>query len=279
VMGPDEYHEAVDDNAYTNVMARWNLRRAADLVQARAPDDPEAARWRDLADRLVDGWDPSRGLHEQFAGYWALEPLVAEHIAPPPFAGDVLLGRERVSRSQLIKQPDVVMLHHLVPDDLRPGSLASDVAFYERRTTHGSSLSPAIYAAVLARANRPDRALQLFRLAARLDLDDVTGTTAGGLHLATMGGLWQALAHGFCGLRPRADHLEIDPCLPSAWHALSLRVRFHGRAMGVRAERDAVHVDCHEPVPVRVGGGDVELCAPPGRTFPLDQARPRDEGT
>jgi trehalose/maltose hydrolase-like predicted phosphorylase len=279
VMGPDEYHETVDDNTYTNVMARWNLRRAAQLLVAENPADAEAAAWRDLADRLVDGWDPRVGLHEQFAGYWSLEPLLADHIARRPFTADLLLGRERVHGSQLVKQADVVMAHHLVPDEMRPGSLAADVAFYEPRTSHGSSLSPAIHAAVLARAGEPDRALEAFRLAARLDLDDLTGTTATGVHLATMGGVWQALAYGFCGLRPRADHLAIDPCLPRAWQALSLRLRFRGVAIGVRAEHHAVHLDCDEPVPVRVAGGPVVTCVPPGRTFRIDHPSDRrDEG-
>ena len=93
------------------------------------------------------------------------------------------------------------MLHHLVPEEVEPGSLRANLSFYEARTAHGSSLSPAIHAALLARGE-PDRALVPFRMAARLDLDDLTGTTSGGLHLATMGGLWQALAYGFCGLRP-----------------------------------------------------------------------------
>ena len=107
-----------------------------------------------------------------------------------------------MSGSQLIKQADVLMLHHLVPEEVEPGSLQANLSFYEARTAHGSSLSPAIHAALLARAGEPDRALVPFRMAARLDLDDLTGTTSGGLHLATMGGLWQALAYGFCGLRP-----------------------------------------------------------------------------
>ena len=120
------------------------------------------------------------------------------------------------------------MLHHLVPDEVEPGSLRPNLSFYEPRTAHGSSLSPAIHAALLARAGEPDRALVPFRMAARLDLDDLTGTTSGGLHLATMGGLWQALAYGFCGLRPGRDLLNIDPQLPSEWSALALHLLFHG---------------------------------------------------
>lgn len=275
VMGPDEYHDMVDDNAYTNVMARWNLRLAAALLEQDGEDPATVAAWRRLADRLVDGWDPEREVHEQFAGYWGLEPLLAEHIAPRPFAADLVLGTERVAATQLIKQPDVAMLHHLVPGELPPGSLIADLDFYEPRTTHGSSLSPAIYAALLARAGQPDRALEAFRIAARLDLDDLTGTTAGGLHLATMGGLWQALAYGFLGLRPEVDRLHIDPHLPEGWTALRLHLNFAGRHLRIRADHACVSVGCDAPAVVRVGGGGTVACTPPGCTFALEGGQGR----
>ncbi len=253
LMGPDEYHQLVDDNAFTNVMARWNLRRGAEVLAQTKGNPQEAETWRALADCLVDGWDPERGLYEQFAGYFDLEPLLMTQIGPPPLAVDMVLGSERVTGSQLIKQADVLMLYHLVPDQVVPHSLATSLGFYEPRTAHGSSLSPAISAALLARAGEPERALELFRLAARLDIDDVTGTTAGGLHLATMGGVWQALAYGFLGLRAQDDFLSIDPSLPEEWSALELRLRFHGRRVTVRAEHDSVAVRCDGSIRVRLG--------------------------
>src|SRR5271157_5529025 len=99
------------------------------------------------------------------------------------------------------------------------------------------SMSPVEW---LARAREPERALELFRLAARLDLDDLTGTTAGGLHLAAMGGVWQALAFGFLGLIAEKGALAIRPSLPEAWGALGLKLRFGGQPVGVRAEHDRV---------------------------------------
>ncbi len=260
VMGPDEYHQIVDDNAYTNVMARWNLRRGAELLEPGDGDDP--AIWRGLADRLVDGWSPERGIYEQFAGYFDLEPLVIAQVAPPPVAADVLLGAARVTGSQLIKQPDVLMLHHLVPEEVGR-SLAACLDFYGPRTAHGSSLSPAIHASLLARAGEPEQALELFRTAARLDLDDLTGTTAEGLHLATMGGVWQALAFGFMGLQAVAGGtLAIDPCLPNAWKALGLTFRFGGQRVGIRAERNRVTITCPELLRIRVADQAPRWCQP-----------------
>ena len=200
-------------------------------------------------------------MYEQFAGFHELEPLVIAELAPRrPIAADLLLGAERVAHAQVLKQADVLMLHHLVPDEVVPGSLVPNLDFYEPRTAHGSSLSPAIHAALLARAGRPDEALEPLRLAARIDLDDLTGTTAGGLHLATMGGLWQALVWGFAGVRPAGAVLSVDPRLPTAWDALGVRLRFRGSLVRLWLEHDQITVESESPVPFAIAGGPPAYC-------------------
>jgi trehalose/maltose hydrolase-like predicted phosphorylase len=270
VVGPDEYHAPVDDNAFTNIMARWNLQRAADLVEADGIGGSftEAAVWRQVAARLVDGYDPETGCYEQFAGFSELEPLHIADLAAPPIAADLLLGRERTAASQVIKQHDVLMLHHLVPDELAPASLAPNLAFYSPRTAHGSSLAPAIEAALQARAGELGEAMRFLRMACRMDLDDLTGTTAGGLHIATMGGVWQAVTYGFVGLRPTGDGaLAIDPRLPEDWRQVEVRVRFHGHPVRVRVRHDRIEVDCRQPVRVRVARQPAVRLSPPGGAF------------
>jgi trehalose/maltose hydrolase-like predicted phosphorylase len=265
VIGPDEYHESVDDNAFTNVMARWNLNAAANLATeglATAGTD-EVSAWRALADALVDGLDPDTGRYEQFAGFSGLEPLLISELAEPPIAADLLLGSDRVQRSQVIKQADVLMLHHLVPDEVAPGSLPVNLDHYLPRTAHGSSLSPAIHASLLARAGRPDDARELLALACRVDLDDLTGMTASGLHVATMGGVWQALVYGFAGVRPSlGGALTIDPCLPAAWARLEVRLRYLGGRLRLCLAADEIRVTTDQPVQVQVrrrgGGGRAE---------------------
>jgi trehalose/maltose hydrolase-like predicted phosphorylase len=238
VIGPDEYHEPVDDNAFTNVLARWNLRRAAAFTDISGE---ERAEWLAVADALVDGYDPSSGIYEQFAGFHDLEALIIEEVAPRrPIAADLLLGAKRTAGAQVLKQADVLMLHHMLPEDVAPDSLVPNLDFYEPRTAHGSSLSPAIHAGLLARAGRYRTALEALRIAARLDLDDLTGTTSGGLHLATMGGLWQALAFGFAGLRPYGDRLVLDPRLPRDWGALELALQLRGQPLRVRIDRSGI---------------------------------------
>ncbi len=191
VIGPDEYHERVDDNAYTNVMARWNLRHAAD-VSAEIVDQNERRQWLELADTIVDGYEPATGIYEQFAGFHELEPLLIAQLAPQrPVSADMLLGHDRSRSAQVVKQADVLMLHYLVPDEVAVGSLEPNLEFYEPRTAHGSTLSPGVHAALLARAGWLQHALEMLRLTARIDLDDIGQVTAGGLHLAAMGSVWR----------------------------------------------------------------------------------------
>ncbi len=279
VMGPDEYHAPVDDNAFTNNMARWNLRRAAEMV---GPGDPgplreEAAAWRRIADDLFDGYDPVTGRHVQFAGYDDLEPLLIGDLADPPVAAEVLLGRERTAASQVIKQADVLMLHHLLPRDRPTGSLARDLDHYLPRTAHGSSLSPGIHAGLLARAGRLDEALDLLRVAARIDLDDVTGSAAGGLHLAAAGSVWQAIVYGFLGVRPERDgSLSVDPHLPPAWRALTVRLTFRGQPIVLLAEHGRLRVTCTAPFSLRLGARRHRILPPTTMLdVPVAVARPK----
>ena len=268
VIGPDEYHEAVDDNAFTNVMARWNLRRAAAL----AGTGDERETWLDLADRIVDGYDERTGLYEQFAGFFGLEPLVIAEMAPRrPLSAELLLGRERVHAAQVVKQTDVLMLHHLVPEEVAPGSLLPNLEFYEPRTAHGSSLSPGTHAGLFARAGMLDEALEWLRLTSRIDLDDVTQTTAAGLHTATMGSLWQALAYGFAGVRPQRDSLAVDPRLPGAWRSLELCVSFRGARLTIRIEPDALVVTAQAPVSLSVGAERTPIVAQASRPVRLER--------
>ncbi len=275
VIGPDEYHENVDDNAYTNVMARWNLKRAAE-AGSDVVDEHERRRWLELADSIVDGYDPSTGIYEQFAGFNALDPLLIAKLAPRlPVAADMLLGHERTQATQVVKQADVLMLHYMIPDELAASSLESNLDFYGPRTAHGSTLSPGVHAALLARAGRLAEALEMLRLTARIDLDDMGQMAAGGLHLAAMGSVWRTLAVGFAGLRPVGDALALDPVLAPGWDTLELRVRFRNSRVRIRVLPGAVEASADRPVAALNPAGErVELDRTP-QTFRQSPPSPR----
>jgi trehalose/maltose hydrolase-like predicted phosphorylase len=271
VIGPDEYHAGVDDNAFTNVMARWNLRRAA-TAGVGAVDERERLHWLELADMIADGYDPRTGIYEQFSGFHALEPIRIAEVAPRrPVAADMLLGRERTRRAQVIKQADVLMLHYLVPDEVTDGSLAPNLDFYEPRTAHGSTLSPGVHAALLARVGRLEEAVAMLRLAARIDLDDIGHMTAGGLHLAAMGSVWRTLAFGIAGLRAVGDALAIDPVCPPQWDTLELRVRYRGSRVRIRVDPHGVEACADPPVAALSPAGERVTLTPAGQTFELNR--------
>jgi trehalose/maltose hydrolase-like predicted phosphorylase len=268
VIGPDEYHELVDDNAYTNVMARWNLRRAFAETTDADVDHAERAAWLELADALVDGYQPDSGIYEQFAGFFELEPLVIAEVAPQrPIAADALLSPERVHQAQVVKQADVLMLHHLVPEEVAVGSLAANLAFYEPRTAHASSLSPGVHTALFARAGRLAEAQAALALTARIDLDDMSGSTAGGVHIAAMGSVWQALVLGFGGARPRGKVLELDPRLPDGWELLEMRLRFRAAQLRVRVSANVIEVISDQRILLSVAGTDPVTVGPSGHRW------------
>jgi trehalose/maltose hydrolase-like predicted phosphorylase len=257
VMGPDEYHEHIDDDSYTNVMARWNLRRAAGATGDGSIDPQEHSGWLELADAIVDGYDPVTGIYEQFAGFNALEPLViADLAARRPVSADMLLGHARVRAAQIVKQPDVLMAYYLIPEELAHGSLRPNLDFYDPRTAHGSSLSPGVHAALMARAGHLEHALELLRLTTRIDLDDIGGEAEQGVHLAAMGSVWRAIALGFAGLRPAGDALAIDPVLPPGWESLKLGVSFQGSRIRVCVRPDCVQASADPPVAMLTPAGE-----------------------
>ncbi len=249
VIGPDEYHENVDDNAFTNGMVRWNLLHAAEVGESGAE---EASHWRRCAAALADGHDPTGGRHEQFAGYFGLEPLTVADL-PEGVDPVQLLGAEHVQRTQLVKQADVLMLHLLVPDLVSAGSLVPDIDWYEPRTTHASSLSAPVHAAVLARAGRLDDALAYLRRSATIDLDDRKGSTRDGLHAAAMGGVWHALVHGVAGLELHGQDIKLHPHLPAGWEALEFQVVVQDAVFRFRVLPDRVVVRADTARRMRVG--------------------------
>jgi trehalose/maltose hydrolase-like predicted phosphorylase len=283
VIGPDEYHEDVDDNAFTNVMARWNIGRGLetmDLLRERWPNraaalreklalgDDELADWRDAIPRIVTGLDAATGIYEQFAGYHKLEQLELSLYADRKMPIDVVIGRERTQRSQAVKQADVVALIALLPDEFPGAAAKANFRYYEPRCAHGSSLSAGIHALVAARLGETETALHFLRQAAVADLE-LDPNSAGGIRIAGLGGLWQAIILGFAGLDLKTNILGIDPRLPPHWHSLSFRVCWRGRSVAIRIAgktAQATLVD-GEGMEIRIAGTKGKLA--PGVTLEL----------
>ena len=248
VIGPDEYHENIDDNAFTNHLARWNIARALDLaalLRDRWPDrwaelsaqldlgEAEMAHWREVAAALVTGLHSGTGVIEQFAGYSALEYIDLARYADRTAPLDVVLGHDRVQQSQVVKQADVVALLALLPEEFDARTQEANFRHYEPRCDHGSSLSRSMHALVAARLGDMDTALRYLEQTASIDLSH-HADSAGGVHVAALGGLWQAVMLGFVGLALTGEALSLEPRLPPHWTGLACRVCWRGRRLHLR---------------------------------------------
>ncbi|MFZ5477389.1 MAG: beta-phosphoglucomutase family hydrolase [Myxococcota bacterium] len=257
VVGPDEYHHGVTDNAYTNWMARFNLERAVAALEWLREESP--GDWRALCHRIavsgveIDEWrEVARDLHcpgpndhgviEQFEGFFELEDyaLPREERFKAPISR--LFDWERINRTKLVKQADVLMLLHLFPDAFPLEVVAANYRYYEPLTDHASSLSPGIHAAVAARIGLREDAERYWRESLWLDLTDRMGNSAHGIHPACMGATWQALVFGFLGVRHTEAGPICDPAagarIPGSWAGVEVGLTWRGRSHALRIARE-----------------------------------------
>lgn len=293
VIGPDEYHETVDDNAYTNVLAAHILREARALAGELAENAPE--RWRELsahlgleaaelrlwdavAAGLVTGYDADTGLVEQFAGYHALDEIDLAGHDPSVATVDAKLGWYEMQRTKVLKQADVLMLLVQLWEQYPPAAHAANFAYYEPRTSHDSSLSYGYHALFAARLGQLELAERYLRRAALIDLDlsrPGHAGASGGVHIAALGAIWQALALGFLGLTADEAGLRLRPHIPARWGALHMPITWRGALLRVTARPASVLVALEHggPVCVAVGDGPWRELAPGARLeLPLVQS-------
>jgi trehalose/maltose hydrolase-like predicted phosphorylase len=248
-IGPDEYHEHVNNSVFTNCLARWNLEaglelldwlrrqypgRAAELEARLSLTQEHLAHWADVIGHLYIPYDPGTGLMEQFEGFFDLDDIDLSEYESRHTSMQMLLGVKETQRYQVIKQPDVLMLFCLLEDRYGQDVLQANWDYYTPRTDHayGSSLGPAIQALLAARLGKVALAHNHFIHAARTDLQDVRGNAVDGIHAATAGGLWQAVVFGFAGLRVGEKGYTVTPHLPAHWERLS--ISFHYRGENIR---------------------------------------------
>ena len=257
VMGPDEFHSHIDNNAFTNRLAQWHLEQAVSLydeLRGQYPDTltdvgsriglkpEERDRWQEIADGLVAARQ-SDGVIEQFTGYFERDdvPITEwdENNMPRYPKGYHHFNCET---TKLLKQPDVVQLIYLLPDEFDARTKKANFDYYEARTLHKSSLSPCIHAIIGIEVGDTTRAVQYFERSALVDLTDNQGNTAEGIHIASAGGTWQILVNGFGGLRILGGRVTLNPWLPRDWDGIRFRLRWRGRPIRVTVNRDHVEV-------------------------------------
>ncbi|AWN36341.1 glycoside hydrolase family 65 protein [Methylobacterium radiodurans] len=252
VTGPDEYTALVNNNCFTNLMARDNLRYAARTVRALEHDNPEGYvsllrrtgldpaepdAWETAADRMYLPYDERMRIHPQDDSFLDLETW--DFAATPEENYPLLLHYHPLNlyRAQVIKQADVVLAMFLLSDQFSPEAKQRNFAYYDPLTTHDSSLSVCIQSIVANEIGLAEKALHYFDFALAMDLSDIGGNMMHGVHIAAIGGTWLALVYGFAGLRDAGGRLTFDPCLPESWARLRFTLAVRGRRIGVDIDR------------------------------------------
>lgn len=242
-IGPDEYHDHVDNNAFTNYLVQWHLETALSLWERLQTDHPaiaaelgtrlnlseaRLAKWADIVARIWVPFDPETKLLEQADGFFQLESIDLADYEPRQQSMQAILGIEGASRRQVLKQADVLMLLYLLGDRFDRETLEKNWDYYNPRTDHtyGSSLSPAIHAILACHLARPEEAYEHLMRAALVDLEDVRGNAGEGIHAASTGATWQAVVFGFGGLRFGEYGPGVYPHLPPGWTRLMFKVRY-----------------------------------------------------
>ncbi|MCK4314465.1 MAG: glycoside hydrolase family 65 protein, partial [Anaerolineae bacterium] len=264
VIGPDEYHDHVNNNVFTNRLAHWNLETALEVLAWLRREFPEKAaelgahldltqerlaHWTDVIGCLYIPHDPETGLMEQFEDFFDLIDVDLADYEPRHHSMQVELGIKGLQSYQVLKQPDALMLLYLLRDRYDQETLRVNWDYYTPRTdlTYGSSLGPAIQALLAAWLGEPEVAYGHFMHAAWTDLQDVRGNAADGIHAALAGGLWQAVVFGFAGLRLSGEGYTATPQLPARWKHLSFSFLHQGEKIDLvlPRHRSTASIDEH----------------------------------
>jgi trehalose/maltose hydrolase-like predicted phosphorylase len=249
VIGPDEYHDHVNNNAYTNRLAQWNLQTALELLEwmkIQAPAQAAAleerldltlkrlAHWRDVIPKISFTVTES-GLIEQFNGFFQLIDINLADYEPRTRSMHDILGIENANNFQAIKQPDVLMVQYLLHEAYDEHAVRVNYDYYTPRTDHtfGSSLGPSIQAILACEVGKPDDAYEHFIRAGRADLRDVRSNAGDGIHGASAGGTWQAVVFGFAGLRITSTGWTVTPRLPKGWKRIAFKFYYKGEQQEV----------------------------------------------
>ncbi len=267
VTGPDEYTTVVNDNLYTNVMARFNMRYAARVVELLESWDGDAyaglcrrvglqpdetKRWTRASDSMYLPYDEGLGIHPQDDNFLEREPWDFEQTPPEKYPLLLHFHPLVIYRHQVLKQADVVLAMVLRSDQFPLAQKRRNFDYYDPITTGDSSLSACVQAVAAAQIGYDELAMEYFRQALFVDLADTHGNASDGVHVASAGGVWGAIAFGFAGLYDSGTALRFTPSLPSVWKGVTFRMQRHGSHMTVDLDSEGCTITVlgGPPVPI-----------------------------
>ena len=237
VTGPNEYENNINNNFYTNYLASWCLRYAAEQVTTLQKEDitkEETQQWLHIAQNIYFPYSEKYGVYLQQDGFLDkdLKPVSAIPAEERPL--NQHWSWDRILRSPYIKQADTLQGFYFFEDHFTKEELQKHYEFYEPFTVHESSLSPCVHSVLASALGKTDEAYTLYLRTARLDLDDYNKEVHEGLHITSMAGTWLSIVEGFAGMRVKNGKLTFTPRLPKHWKSLSFKVIFQGETKEIK---------------------------------------------
>jgi maltose phosphorylase len=270
VTGPNEYENNVNNNWYTNYIARWTLQYTQQAFEyVRAKNEPhhkllisklefkkeELTQWKKIVGNMYFPEDETRDLILQQDGFLDKELRSVDTLPLEERPINQKWSWDRILRSCFIKQADVLQGLYFFEDHFDQETIRRNFDFYEPMTVHESSLSPCVHAILAARLGYREKAYEMYLRTARLDLDDYNNDTEDGCHITSMAGSWLSVVKGFGGMRIKDGTLHINPFLPAQWNSYSFRLEFRGRVIRVMVSQEGTEtlLESGDPIELKIG--------------------------
>ena len=271
VTGPNEYENNVNNNWYTNILAKWCLNYAneiADKVDADKTAElgltsEERAKWHEIADNMYLPEDKELGIFVQHDTFLDKDLTPVKDLPQDQLPLNQHWSWDHILRSPYIKQADVLQGIYYFVECFTQEQKERNFDFYEPLTVHESSLSPSIHAILAADLHKEDKAFEMYSRTARLDLDNYNNDTNDGLHITSMTGSWLAIVQGFAGMRVIDDELQFAPFLPKEWTGYKFRINFRGRLLSISVSQEGTQIDLlkGDDLTIKLNGKDLKLTA------------------
>lgn len=258
VTGPDEYNAIVDNNFYTNLMARENLRDAIwalnkikekdklaydNLVKKIDLKAEEIEYWKKIIENMYFPYDEKRGVYPLDDGFMKRKPWDDSKI--PKEKRHLLYENYHplfIFRQRMSKQADAILVMYLHSNLFSIDELRRNYDFYQEVTLHHSSLSTCIFGILASQIGYDEEAYKYFSQSARMDLDDYHNNFYAGIHAANMAGTWQGIVNGFAGLRTNRGVLEFNPAIPKEWNAYSFKIFYKKNLLEIKISKDEIEI-------------------------------------
>jgi len=248
VTGPNEYENNVNNNFYTNYIAKWcidytveNINRIkaefdsdyTRIMYKAKLSNSEIEKWKDVANNMYFPYSEEHKVYLQQDGFLDKELITVDNLDKSQRPINQKWSWDRILRSPYIKQADVLQGFYFFEDHFTQEELERHFDFYEPFTVHESSLSPCVHSVQAAKLGRMEQAYQFYLQTSRLDLDDYNHEVEEGLHITSMAGTWMSIVEGFGGMRIKNDKLSFNPQIPKQWEAYSFKINFRNQILKV----------------------------------------------